>query len=163
MIIFLFILFGLNSQNISTNINEPRIDIVKSEENGIYYTLYFNKNSDVDTLYGYSFQVNLQDYRINEDKSISLVFESSFGGIFYQIFEQSKKTGKFIETDFYPIGTNQRLTKGFKSGGEDINPKFQILAKNNVVKLDITGGVLYKVDFEKIKASGFSKHTTDID
>ena len=161
MILLILIFFGLSSQNISTA--EPRIEIVKSEENGIYYTLYFNETSNVDTLYGYAFQVKLQDYSLNADNSISIVFESSFGGIFYQIFEKSRKTEKLIETDFYPIGTNQRLTRGFKTGGEDINPQFKILAKDNVVKVDVTGSVIYKVDFEMIKASGFSKHTKNVD
>lgn len=73
-------------------------------------------------------------------------------------FFLTKKTGKFTETDFYPIGSNKRLTRGFITCSDDINPKYQIISKENIVRLNVTGNVIHQVDLEKIKAMGFLGH-----
>ena len=71
MLFFIIILFGFNVSEVQ--LDNPNIDIVKSNSEGIYYALYYNdSNTKADTISAYCYAVKLQDFKIHNDKSISL-------------------------------------------------------------------------------------------
>ena len=143
---------SINFCLLTSDVNPPEVKFTLAEYSNYQYLVYIDSSNErCDTLAGFNYKSIIQDYKIHTDSSITVITEGvKFGNIKYQTFIIDENTLKFTREENFSIGRNTYSTRGVLIGGES-SPKFKILAKNKVVRVDIDRTNTEALDLDKFR------------
>ena len=150
--ILLSILISINFCLLTSDVNPPEVKFTFVESNNFQYLVYIDRSNErCDTLAGFGYKSIIQDYKIHIDGSITVITEEvKFGNIRYQTFIFDEDALRFSLEESFSIGRNTYSTRGALIGGES-SPKFKILAKNEVVRIDKDRTHRDAIDLDKFR------------